>query len=54
MPSTKYKRNSDTVDFIPHHFDMNKTSSEDSAAITAPKLIHELEIPTLASPIKVE
>ena len=54
MTSTKSKRPSDTVDFFPRHFDMPKTSSEDSAVIVESKLIHSLGKPTPESPFKVE
>ena len=54
MTSTKADRTSDTVDFFPHYFDMTKTSSADSASVTASKLIHALENPTPASSLKVE
>ena len=35
MTSTNSYRTSDTVDFLPHHFDISKTSSVDAAEIAA-------------------
>ena len=54
MASTKTERSSEIVDFLPHHSDTLKTSSADSAAITASQLIYALEKPTPTSPSKVE
>ena len=54
MTCTKVERTSDSVDLLPHHFEITKTSSAYVAAIAELKSICALENPTLASLLKVK